>query len=98
MASHENFGDRKCVFFDETDKCRYAPRALLFDLEPRVVSGILQSPTGSIYSTDNIFLFNEGGGAGNNWASGYSSALQIDETILDMIDRETERCDSLEVL
>ena len=97
LLEHSEHGDRRSVFFDETEKNRYTPRALLFDLEPRVVSGILQSTTGGIYSPDNIYLYNEGGGAGNNWAAGYSSALQIDDTLIDMIDRETERCDNLEV-
>lgn len=97
LSEHGDHGDRRSVFFDETEKNRYTPRALLFDLEPRVVSGILQSTTGGIYSPDNIYLYNEGGGAGNNWAAGYSSALLIDETLIDMIDRETERCDNLEV-
>ena len=97
VAGQPDHGDRRCVFFDETEKNRFTPRALLFDLEPRVVSGILQSNTGSIYSPDNVYLYNEGGGAGNNWAAGYTSALQIDDILIDMIDRETERCDNLEV-
>lgn len=34
--------------------------------------------------------------AGNNWASGYSQGENVSETLLDMIDREAEYCDSLE--
>ena len=37
-----------------------------------------------------------GGGAGNNWASGYSQAEAVQEELLDMIDREAEGSDSLE--
>jgi tubulin gamma len=61
-----------------------------------VVTSILQSPSGSIFSPDNVYLYSEGCGAGNNWAAGYSSALQLEDMLMDMMDRETERCDSLE--
>lgn len=39
----------------------------------------------------------EGGGAGNNWAHGYSSGQQVHDDVMDMIDREAEGSDSLEV-
>lgn len=32
--------DRKDVFFYEADDARYVPRAVLLDLEPRVVTGL----------------------------------------------------------
>ena len=32
-------GDRKDVFFYQADDEHYIPRALLFDLEPRVING-----------------------------------------------------------
>ena len=38
-----------------------------------------------------------GGGAGNNWASGYSQAEKLQEKIFDIIDREADNSDSLEV-
>lgn len=38
----------------------------------------------------------EGGGAGNNWASGYYQASQVHDTLMDMIEREAEGSDSLE--
>ena len=38
-----------------------------------------------------------GGGAGNNWASGYSQAEKLQEEIFDIIDREADNSDSLEV-
>ena len=37
-----------------------------------------------------------GGGAGNNWASGYTKAEKLKEEIVDIIDREAEGSDSLE--
>ena len=38
----------------------------------------------------------EGGGAGNNWASGYHQASLVHDTLMDMIDREADGSDSLE--
>ena len=37
-----------------------------------------------------------GGGAGNNWAFGYSEGARVREDILDMIDREADTSDNLE--
>lgn len=39
----------------------------------------------------------DGGGAGNIWASGYAQAERISEEIFDIIDREADGSDSLEV-
>lgn len=39
----------------------------------------------------------DGGGAGNNWAAGYAQAEKIGEDIIEMIDREADGSDSLEV-
>lgn len=69
----------------------------MVDLEPRVITGIMQSPYGSLYNPENIYLSNDGGGAGNNWAYGYSSGVNVKEDILELIDREAEAADSLEV-
>lgn len=70
----------------------------MVDLEPRVVSSILQSPSGNLYNRENIYVSSEGGGAGNNWAYGYSQAKQLENYIIDMIDREAEGADNFEVL
>jgi tubulin gamma len=50
-----------------------------------------------LYNPENIFQPSEGGGAGNNWASGYEQGERMSEEILDMIDREADGSDSLEV-
>ena len=39
----------------------------------------------------------DGGGAGNNWAQGYSAGERIYEEVMEMVDREAEGSDSLEV-
>merc|ERR1712113_136340 len=45
---------------------------------------------------ENVYLAKDGGGAGNNWASGYSQGAKLYEEIFDMIDREADGSDSLE--
>jgi hypothetical protein len=39
----------------------------------------------------------QGIGAGNNWAAGYAAGDLVQEEIFDMIDREADGSDSLEV-
>ena len=88
--------DRKDVFFYQADDNHYVPRALLMDLEPRVISGIQRGPMGRLFNPENIFVHEDGGGAGNNWAHGYEKAEQVSERLFDMIEREAENSDSLE--
>lgn len=88
--------DRKDVFFYQADDEHYIPRAVLLDLEPRVINTILNSPYSKLYNQENVFLSKNGGGAGNNWASGYSQGERLNEEIFDIIDREAEGSDSLE--
>ncbi len=42
-------------------------------------------------------MLKEGTGAGNNWAAGYARRGEIEDELLDMIDREADGSDSLEV-
>ena len=70
-------GDRKDVFFYQADDQHYVPRALLIDLEPRVINGIQNSDYRNLYNHENIFVSDHGGGAGNNWASGYHQVLTM---------------------
>ena len=89
-------GDRKDVFFYQADDEHYIPRALLFDLEPRVINSIQTSDSRNLYNPENFFMSPDGGGAGNNWASGYQQANDKEEEIMEMIDREADGSDSLE--
>lgn len=82
--------DRRDRFFYQTDDGRYIPRAVLVDLEPRVVGQCLP-----FFSTDNVFVANEGGGAGNNWAHGYFAGNKVRAEVADVIQREAEACDAL---
>ncbi|XP_032019591.1 tubulin gamma-2 chain isoform X1 [Hylobates moloch] len=106
--------DRKDVFLYQADDEHYIPRAVLLDLEPRVIHSILNSPYAKLYNPENIYLSEHGGGAGNNWASGFSQVSRrpfqrslifpsrgkgekIHEDIFDIIDREADGSDSLEL-
>ncbi|KAI1289926.1 Tubulin gamma-2 chain [Halotydeus destructor] len=88
--------DRKDVFFYQADDNHYIPRAVLIDLEPRVINSILQSQYAKLYNPENVFLSKHGGGAGNNWASGHSQGQKLHDEIFDIIDREADGSDSLE--
>ncbi|XP_070495244.1 tubulin gamma-1 chain [Chironomus tepperi] len=88
--------DRKDVFFYQADDDHYIPRAVLLDLEPRVIHTIMQSQYAKLYNPENIYLSKDGGGAGNNWASGFSQGEKLQEEVFDIIDREADGSDSLE--
>jgi tubulin gamma len=91
-----NGDDRKDVFFYQADDDHYIPRAILIDLEPRVIKSIQNSPYSKLYNPENIFMSKEGGGAGNVWAKGYAEGERFQEEIIEMIDREADGSDSLE--
>mmetsp|Transcript_43172 Transcript_43172/g.70169 ORF Transcript_43172/g.70169 Transcript_43172/m.70169 type:complete len:452 (+) Transcript_43172:58-1413(+) len=88
--------DRKDVFFYQADDEHYIPRAILLDLEPRVINSIRSGEYKDLYNHENIYVHKEGGGAGNNWAMGWELADQISDEVLEIVDREADGSDSLE--
>jgi tubulin gamma len=93
--------DRKDVFFYQSDHDdKFIPRALLIDLEPRVVQKLAAGNTytkrNRLFNPENVFVSQDGSGAGNNWASGFRQGSQHSEAVFDMIDREADNSDSLE--
>jgi len=88
--------DRKDVFFYQADDEHYIPRALLIDLEPRVINSIQTSSYANLFNPENIYISKEGGGAGNNWAQGFMESEKVQDEVLEMIDREADGSDSLE--
>lgn len=97
LEEHATEGlDRKDVFFYQADDEHYIPRSVLLDLEPRVISNIMNSEYKKLYNPENIYLAKHGGGAGNNWASGYAQGQLLYEDVFDIIDREADGSDSLE--
>ncbi|CAN6645324.1 tubulin gamma chain [Trichomonascus vanleenenianus] len=89
-------GDRKDVFFYQSDDTRYIPRAILIDLEPRVINSIMVGSHAKMFNPENIYVSPDGGGAGNNWGAGYHAAERIQDELMDMLDREADGSDSLE--
>ena len=62
-----------------------------------MIEGIQSGPYKNIYNPENFYVHKEGTGAANNWAKGYSMGESIHEEVIDMIDREADGSDSLEV-
>ena len=91
-----NGDDRKDVFFYQADDEHYIPRNLMIDLEPRVINSVQNSAYRDLYNQENFFIAKEGGGAGNNWASGYRQGAEHEDYVMEMIDREADGSDSLE--
>eukprot|EP01123_Difflugia_compressa_P012133 TRINITY_DN508_c0_g1_i3.p1 TRINITY_DN508_c0_g1~~TRINITY_DN508_c0_g1_i3.p1 ORF type:complete len:471 (-),score=97.01 TRINITY_DN508_c0_g1_i3:19-1431(-) len=84
--------ERLDVYYNEVDKEKYVPRAILVDLEPGTMNAIKSSSTGSLFKPDN-FVFGQSG-AGNNWAKGhYTEGAELIDQILDVVRREMESCD-----
>jgi len=97
LQEHATEGiDRKDVFFYQADDEHYIPRSVLLDLEPRVINTIMNSEYKKLYNPENVYTAKDGGGAGNNWASGYSQGENLHEEVFDIIDREADGSDSLE--
>jgi tubulin gamma len=63
----------------------------------QVLHGIQSGPYRNIYNPENFFIGQNGVGAGNNWGAGYAAGEGVQEEIFDMIDREADGSDSLEV-
>ncbi len=88
-------------FFYRDQDNRFVPRAVLVDLESRVLNKY-RGHIDQYYNHDNVIDGtyyhkesdddNPGGGAGNNWAQGYQKAPRVrnalGESILDIVDRE----------
>jgi len=78
----------------------YAIRRMVSDYpyvgDIQVINNILTSPFANLYNPENIFVSQDGGGAGNNWAQGYTAGERLYEEVMEMVDREAEGSDSLE--
>jgi len=52
---------------------------MLIDLEPRVVDRIRDGEYRDLFNPENFFGGGDGGGAGNNWASGFRQGEEVRE-------------------
>lgn len=91
-----NGDDRKDVFFYESDDNHYIPRAVLVDLEEKVLNRIKNSKYKKLYNPENFFIGNDGAGAGNLWSEGFYNGDKYRESIETILDREADGSDSLE--
>lgn len=63
----------------------------------QVIQGIQSGPYKNIYNPENFYVGKNGVGAANNWGDGYQTGEVVYEDIMEMIDREADGSDSLEV-
>ena len=82
---------KKEVFFRQSSNGHYTPRALLLDLEPRVINSLTKS---RLFETAQAHHGKDG--TGNIWTSGYHQGRDHSETIVNMIQHEVERTDSFQ--
>jgi tubulin beta len=87
--------ERINVYYNEATGGKYVPRAVLVDLEPGTMDSVRAGQYGQLFRPDN-FVFGQSG-AGNNWAKGfYTEGQELAESILDVVRKEAESCDSLQ--
>lgn len=63
----------------------------------QVINSIQTGPFKNIYNPENFYVGKNGVGAANNWGDGYQTGESVCEDIMEMIDREADGSDSLEV-
>nr|KAF6417554.1 tubulin delta 1 [Molossus molossus] len=84
-------------FFSEEENGVPIARAVLVDMEPKVINQTLSKAAQSgrwKYGQHSCFCQKQG--SGNNWAYGYSvHGPRHEESIMDLIQKEVEKCDSL---
>lgn len=85
--------DRPELFYTLSDSGKYTPRSILIDLEPSVIQRVTNELT--MFNPRNIHLSGTGEGAANNWQKGYSYGTEHVEELLEIIDRECDKCENL---
>lgn len=76
LRSHNNVNKYYFMTYQADDE-HYIPRAVLLDLEPRVINSIMNSTYSNLFNPENIYMSKHGGGAGNSWASGYTQVCAL---------------------
>ncbi|XP_036925771.1 tubulin delta chain isoform X2 [Sturnira hondurensis] len=84
-------------FFNEEENGVPIARAVLIDMEPKVINQTLSKAAQSgrwKYGQRSCFCQKQG--SGNNWAYGYSvHGPRHEESVMNLIQKEVEKCDSL---
>ena len=98
---HATYHDTSIKRFFHTQETRSSraliPRAVLIDMEAKVIQQTLVSAKHSnMWTYDEQCVYTQRRGSGNNWANGYLQyGPSASEDILEMLQRQVERCDSL---
>lgn len=91
-ALSKNVPEKTDVFFTYSEQNKYTPRSILIDLEPSVIGKCLtQLP---MFNHRNVHLSDNGTGAANNWQHGHVYASQHEEDLMNLVDRELDKCDN----
>ncbi|KAI5958577.1 TUB4 [Candida theae] len=85
--------DHPELFFTFSDSNTYTPRSVLIDLEPSVVTKALS--TLPMLNPRSTHVSDHGNGAANNWSNGYKYGSEHIESILNLLDKEADKCDNL---
>lgn len=79
-------------FFLLSEQNKFTPRSILIDLEPSVVTKATNKLP--MFNPRNIHLSETGSGAANNWQHGFVYGKNHEEELMNMIDREMDKCDN----
>ncbi|XP_048838357.1 tubulin delta chain isoform X2 [Brienomyrus brachyistius] len=84
-------------FFREEQTGELAARAVLIDMEPKVINhAIATAAKSDMWKYGDGSYFCEKQGSGNNWAKGFCvHGPQHEEAVVELVRREVERCDRL---
>ncbi|XP_004707058.1 tubulin delta chain [Echinops telfairi] len=84
-------------FFSEEGNGDLVARAVLVDMEPKVINQtLLKASQAGRWKYSQHACFCQKQGSGNNWAYGYSvHGPRHEESIMNLIQKEVEKCDSL---
>lgn len=85
-------------FFSTDERAAVQPRAVLVDMESKVIQqSVLEAKRHKRWKYDEKCTYSQKRGSGNNWANGYFHYGPSSEaTVLDMVQRQAEKCDLLE--
>lgn len=85
--------DHPELFFTLSDSNRYTPRSILIDMEPSVIGK--STSTLPMFNPRNVHLSEQGNSAANNWINGYKYGTEEEEALINLIDREADKCNNL---
>ncbi|KAM6945952.1 tubulin delta chain [Aplochiton taeniatus] len=104
LSNDAHDGQRKvysksCIerFFHETSSGDYEARAVLIDMEPKVITqSVFKAAQSERWKYGDHSHFSQKQGSGNNWANGYCvHGPRHQEIVEELVRGEVERCDRL---